>query len=249
MVSFSKYYRSPALGLTICIVFLSLAFCKENKNQLKEKQILGDKVVITELPVWKNLHHSKKERPLEILSPMQRVTVLDSIQNGKSRYFHLKLTSGEDGYAPSKYFAEDILFVIRDGETAFDGPSMASAIHGKLTAGSYCFLKEFSRNWAKADCYGIADPATGSSESWSQIWIDQTSLSFSRDMSLKDDVFALEDSIQLYKKGKTQESRKVLEDCVNRDSPLANVARVRLETMFPEPESCFFPPCSSESEM
>ena len=81
---------------------------------------------------------------------------------------------------PASNFSEAVLFVVKEGLSAFRKPTLTAGTKGKFNLGSICFVKEIQGEWANVDCL-TASVKDGVVEDWFDVWIQTSDERLSKD--------------------------------------------------------------------
>jgi lipoprotein LenA len=149
---------------------------------------------------------------------LEEVNVLEKITHDKKDFYKLSTVTGKEGYSLASNFSEAVLFVVKEGLSAFRKPTLTAGTKGKFNLGSICFVKEIQGEWANVDCL-TASVKDGAVEDWFDVWIQTSDERLSKDPLLGQTALLLREGYKIiYKANKLTGSDrdKVLLDAKDR---------------------------------
>jgi lipoprotein LenA len=172
-----------------------LAFCKQ-KSKEPEAQILGTRYSKVDQHITSIPGSPKKEHRVTLVYALEEVNVLEKMSQDKKDYFKLSTVTGKEGYALASNFSEAVLFVTKDGLSAFRKPTLTAGTKGKFALGAICFVKEIQGDWANVDCLtaSIKDEIV---EDWYDVWIQTSDERISKDPLLGQTALLLREAYKI----------------------------------------------------
>lgn len=184
--------------ILIIIISSLLSSCKE-KNKEPEAQILGTRYSKIDQHITSIPGSVKKEHRVSLVYALEEVTVLEKLSQEKKDYFKLSTVTGKEGYSLASNFSEAVLFVVKDGLSAFRKPTLTAGTKGKFALGSICFVKEIQGEWANVDCL-TSSVKDGLVEDWYDVWIQTADDRLSRDPLIGQTALLLRDAYKIINK-------------------------------------------------
>lgn len=179
------------LFLILSIILFSL-FCKQ-KSKEPEAQILGTRYSKIDQHISSVIGSNKKEHRVTLVYALEEVNVLEKVSQDKKDFYKLSTVTGKEGYALSSNFSEAVLFVVKDGLSAFRKPTLTAGTKGRFSIGAICFVKEVQGEWANVDCL-TASAKDGVLEDWFDVWIQTSDERLSKDPMLGQTALLLRDA-------------------------------------------------------
>ncbi|MBP9885294.1 MAG: lipoprotein LenA [Leptospiraceae bacterium] len=185
----------------LILILLTLPFLVQCKQKLTvpEVQILGTRYSKIDQHISSVIGSQKKEHRVSLVYALEEVNVLEKISQDNKDYYKLSTVTGKEGYSLASNFAEGVLFVVKEGLSAFRKPTLTAGTKGKFDLGSICFVKEIQGEWANVDCL-TATVRDGQVEDWFDVWIQTTDDRLSKDPLLGQTALLLRDGYKLINK-------------------------------------------------
>ena len=145
-----------------------------------EAQILGTRYSKIDQHISSIAGSAKKEHRVTLVYALEEVNVLEKVTEDKKDFYKLSTVTGKEGYSLASNFSEAVLFVVKDGLSAFRKPTLTAGTKGKFALGSICFVKEIQGEWANVDCL-TSSVKDGLVEDWYDVWIQAADERLSKD--------------------------------------------------------------------
>jgi lipoprotein LenA len=145
-----------------------------------EAQILGTRYSKIDQHISSIPGSAKKEHRVTLVYALEEVNVLEKVTEDKKDFYKLSTVTGKEGYSLASNFSEAVLFVVKDGLSAFRKPTLTAGTKGKFALGSICFVKEIQGEWANVDCL-TSSVKDGLVEDWYDVWIQAADERLSKD--------------------------------------------------------------------
>ncbi|MBP9165425.1 MAG: lipoprotein LenA [Leptospiraceae bacterium] len=167
---------------SILLILVSLTFFVLCKPKMKEAeaQILGTRYSKIDQHISSIPGSAKKEHRVTLVYALEEVNVLEKVTEDKKDFYKLSTVTGKEGYSLASNFSEAVLFVVKDGLSAFRKPTLTAGTKGKFALGSICFVKEIQGEWANVDCL-TSSVKDGLVEDWYDVWIQAADERLSKD--------------------------------------------------------------------
>ena len=165
--------------LLILVSLLLVVLCKP-KTKEAEAQILGTRYSKIDQHISSIAGSAKKEHRVTLVYALEEVNVLEKVTEDKKDFYKLSTVTGKEGYSLASNFSEAVLFVVKDGLSAFRKPTLTAGTKGKFALGSICFVKEIQGEWANVDCL-TSSVKDGLVEDWYDVWIQAADERLSKD--------------------------------------------------------------------
>ncbi len=182
----------------ILLILPLLVLCKQKPKE-PEAQILGTRYSKVDQHISSVIGSVKKEHRVTLVYALEEVTVLEKVTQEKKDFFKLSTVTGKEGYALASNFSEAVLFVVKDGLSAFRKPTLTAGTKGKFALGSICFVKEIQGDWANVDCL-TASVKDGLVEDWFDVWVQTSDDRLSKDPLLGQTALLLREAYKIISK-------------------------------------------------
>lgn len=184
--------------LLILITIQILAFCKQKPKET-EAQILGTRYSKIDQHITSLPGSAKKEHRVSLIYALEEVNVLEKLTVDKKDFYKLSTVTNKEGYSLASNFSEGVLFVTKDGLSAFRKPTLTAGTKGKFAIGSICFIKEIQGDWANVDCL-TASFKDNVVEDWFDVWIQSADDRLSKDPLLGQTSLLLREAYKIISK-------------------------------------------------
>lgn len=204
--------------IVLFLLFSILLIVCKPKQKEPEAQILGTRYSKVDQHISSVIGSAKKEHRVTLVYALEEVNVLEKIMHDKKDFYKLSTVTGKEGYSLASNFSEAVLFVVKEGLSAFRKPTLTAGTKGKFNLGSICFVKEIQGEWANVDCL-TASVKDGAVEDWFDVWIQTSDERLSKDPLLGQTALLLREGYKIiYKANKLTGSDrdKVLLDAKDR---------------------------------
>lgn len=183
--------------IAIWVIVGILPGCKKDNSQARPEQIMGKKFATYNQWLYSKPNTNKKEDQVTLVYMFEEVTGLSreeiEVNEGNAKktveFWKIRTVDNKEGYAPASGFVEGILFVVQDGLNAFLKPTFTAGTKGRLTRGSFCFIKERIAEFTNVDCREAVLPDDRIKlEDHFNVWINVVPESVSQDPLLGESV-------------------------------------------------------------
>ncbi|HMV43932.1 MAG TPA: lipoprotein LenA, partial [Leptospiraceae bacterium] len=172
--------------------------CKQ-KTKEPEAQILGTRYSKIDQHITSVAGSTKKEHRVTLVYALEEVNVLEKISQDNKDFFKLSTVTGKEGYAQASNFSEAVLFVVKEGLSAFRKPTLTAGTKGRFSIGAICFVKEIQGEWSNVDCI-TANVKDGVIEDWFDVWIQSADERLSKDPMLGQTALLIRDAYKTINK-------------------------------------------------
>ncbi|MBK6605784.1 MAG: lipoprotein LenA [Leptospiraceae bacterium] len=167
-------------SILLILVSLTLFVLCKPKTKEAEAQILGTRYSKIDQHISSIAGSAKKEHRVTLVYALEEVNVLEKVTEDKKDFYKLSTVTGKEGYSLASNFSEAVLFVVKDGLSAFRKPTLTAGTKGKFALESICFVKEIQGEWANVDCL-TSSVKDGLVEDWYDVWIQAADERLSKD--------------------------------------------------------------------